>query len=224
MAGISAGPRKFPMMKAAAIANNSELKSGNNWVDYPIGAGSRILVNTTKLDLRAFEGNALDFANIVIQESGLWIFPGTTGDPPEINVLNVYDVFSTVPIINNEEEALNLVGNLNTPGFIATIEGSAFTVPERALNPSQVVYGLWRTFGHSRDTLESIPQVFSSSEFGTGELVVAGELYWTRYFTIKDWDSEFSTYCPSTNAMLTGIVYDISEGVELAQMARAVQR
>lgn len=224
MAGVSAGPRKFPMMKSAALSQSGQFKSGNNWVDYAIGAGSRICVNTTKLDLRAFDGNALDFANIVIQESGLWIFPGTTGDPPTITVLNVYDVFSTVPIITNEEEALNVVGNLNTPGFIATTEGVANTVPERALNPSQVIYGLWRTFGHSRDTLESIPQVFTSSEFGTGELVVGPELYWTRYYTVKDWDSALSTYAPSANAMLTGIVYDIPEGVELAQMARAVQR
>lgn len=199
------------------------MKSGENWVEYTIGAGSRILVNTQKLDLRAFDGNALDFANIVIQEAAPWVFP--VADDAGIPItLGVYDVFSTVPVINNEEEAVNLVGNFNTPGFIATTQGVGFAVPDRALNPSQVIYGLWRMLTYPRDNNATIPTVFTSSEFGTGELVVGNEVYWTRYFTVKEPSSETSTFCPPTNTMLTGLVYDIPEGVELAQMARAAQR
>ena len=136
----------------------------------------------------------------------------------------VYDVFSTVPIINNEEEAKDIVGNFNTQGFLPITEGTSYTVDPRNLNPSQVIYGLWRVFAYARDNNNTVPQVFASSEFGTGELVVAPEMYWTRYLTILDWDQGESTFIPAANAMMTGIVYDISENVELAQMSRAVQR
>lgn len=224
MAGVSAGPRKFPMMKNGAIVESAQFKSGSGWVDYPIGAGSRILVHTQKMDLRAFDGNALDFTNIVIQESAPFIFPPVLAGSIQNTVMLVYDTFSTVPIINNAEEAVNLAGNLNTQGFLPFNEGTAFTVPERNLNPSQVIYGLWRVLSYPRDNNASVPQVFASSEFGSGELVVAPEMYWTRYLTILDWDGTDPNFIPAANAMMSGVVYDISENVELAQMSRAVQR
>ena len=223
MSGVSVGPRKFPMLKAGAVVQQSAFKDGgSNWEHCQIAAGSRILWNQTKLDMRAYDGQALDFTNIVIQESAPFIFPTVEQAQFPITML-VYDVFSTVPIINNNEDALNLVGNINTNSFIP-FQNGLYDVPERSLNPSQVIYGLWRVFAHSRDAGGGVPTVYSSSEFGTGELVVAGEVYWTRYLTIYDWNSEFPYLIPASNTMLSGVVYDVPEKVELAQMARAAQR
>ena len=222
MGGLTTGPRQFPMMKGSALVNNQAFKEDNDWIHWETGTPSAVISNETKLDLRAFDGKALDFANIVIQESGPVSFPVLEGESRVSMV--IYDVFSTVPIIQDSEEAANIVFNLNTPGFISNTQSASFDVPGRALNPSQVVYGMWRVFAHSRDAGDIVPTVYTSSEFGTGELVVAPELYWTRYVSIYKWDTEHFYYVPSANAMLTGLVIDVSEGQELAQMARAAQR
>ena len=222
MAGVSVGPRKFPMLKSGLVTEVGAIKAGSNWEHCQIAAGSRLMWNQTKLDMRAFDGQALDFTNIVIQESAPFLFPTTEQVGVPITML-VYDVFSTVPIIQDDEDALNLVGNFNTNGFIP-FTTTAYDVPERSLNPSQVIYGLWRVFAHSRDAGGGVPTVYNSSEFGTGELVVSGDVYWTRYLTIYDWDSELPYLIPASNTMLTGVVYDVPEKVELAQMARAAQR
>ena len=223
MSGISAGPRQFPMMKTPCLVSGGEFKAGDDWESCSIAAGSRIIWNQGKMDLRAFDGVALDFSNIVIQEGSPLLFPSREGPVP-VNMA-VFDVFSTVPIIQNAEDARNLVGNFNTPGFLSMPDGvGSEDVPDRVLNPSQVIYGMWRVFAYSVDSGGVVPTVYNSSEFGTGEVVVAPEMYWTRYATIFDWDTEQNYFIPASNAMLSGIVYDISEGQELAQMARAVQR
>jgi len=225
MTGLTVGPRQFTMQKD--IANVKTLSSedagpawfsagGSNWV---WGGGGKWISNQTKLDLRPFrESNgsrALDLLNITLQESPAWANGSSSLGILVIDILS--SVRLTAQTIQNNYE-------LNISGFLSTVDtGTGTQSTDQSLSSSQVVWGLWRYFDHDQN-LQGLVVNRASSYFGEGEIVVAPALYWTRIVTMYSPSDGSTMLVPSANLVCHAAVVDISEGQELAQMARMAQR
>ena len=229
MSGITVGPRQFTLMKDACITKMSGASppvpsdfeyAGSGWAWGPIGGSAKYLFNQTKLDLRPYyEANktrALDILNITLQESPIW----ANGD----NTLGllVTDIFSTVRLsaatIQRNYE-FNISGFLNTSAFATGTDQP----DKQRLNPSQVVWGLWRHYDHDANMNRALV-VRSSSFFGEGEIVVAPALYWPRIVSHYSASEGATTSIPSANLVCHAAAIDITEGQELSQMSRMAQR
>lgn len=265
MVGISQGSRKFVMQKAlfdwkskvtdggAPITYFNEGANSGEWNLYPLATNPSdncpaLVYNITKMDLRAFNqgGKGLALSNIGVQES-IPVYQNTMApvsvdgqlqekyDPAP---LVVYDILTTEkPNLNAIYE---IVFGTGTPGFLKFVSGfqdGALVDEEDSTdyNPSMVVYGLWRYYQVNEGRLEAL-RVFQSSEFGTGETIVAPHVYWTRCAYIPDIranaenqmppfpDKKNFLTLPAANLFMAGAVVDLSTGEELAQMARSAMR
>jgi len=225
MTGLTVGPRQFTLQKDTVLIKTSTDPAGPTWFEeggsnWVWGQAGKYISNQTKLDLRPFrESNgsrALDLLNITLQESPTWLNGSTT-----VGIL-VTDILSTVRLtpetIQNQWE-MKTAGFLNTRPKVST--GTQST--DQNLTPSQVVWGIWRYFDHDANLGTAVINR-ASSYFGEGEIVVAPALYWTRVVSMYSASEGSSMLIPSSNLVCHAAVIDISEGQELAQMARMAQR
>lgn len=221
----------------------------NHIVTEPIPA---LAWNTTKMDCRAFNqgGKGLQLYNATIQENGP-VFQKTDA-PVELDggvvqiepstPLLVMDILTTEEMnINAIWSAANLVA---TPSFISWKEinsggtGPLPTEDSTNFNPSMVIYGAWRYYQNSTDRQEGLTPL-QAGQFGLGEVIVAPHVYWTRLVKIPDIRSnqqeqnppvsgipDVKNYLtiPASNLLMVGDIVDLSNGEELAQMARATMR
>ena len=229
MTGLTVGPRQFTLQKDTAQIKASGQDAGPTWFEeagsnWIWGGNGKYLSNQTKLDLRPYresnDSRALDLLNITLQESPTWLNGSTS-----IGLL-VTDLLSTVRLT---PQTIQDQWELKTAGFLNTCarESSSGTVglqsSDQRLTPSQVVWGLWRYFSQD-STLGSALVNRASSYFGEGEIVVAPALYWTRIVSMYSPAEGSTMLIPSSNLVCHAAVIDISEGQELAQMARMAQR
>jgi hypothetical protein len=223
MSGITTGARQFNFMGANAIVDwnhNTELmilSPSNGWQWQKVTGNNYIIHNTTKLDLRALlDGSAkgLDFLNVSVQESLPWTCAKNAEKTPY-----VLDVITTVRPSN--EHILTWL--VQPPGFRAG-DNEAM---QNTLNPSQVVWGLWRYFVANQSTPNEMLmlEVGASSSFGQGEVAVAPNLYHTRIFQFVGKDGESMTqFIPAYTLVCAAQVVGLNEGQEFTQMIRSSQR
>jgi len=228
MSGLTVGPRQFTLQKdICAVKMASPHTSGDSiefgGSDWEFAPSPKFLWNQTKLDLRPYyqanNTKALDLLNITLQESPVW----STGSS-DIGVA-VWDILTTVRL--NRQTITDVVLSLRTPGFLITVPpGTGITEPliqTQILNPSQVVWGLWRYLDHDIN-LDRLLVLRASSYFGEGEIVVSPALYWTRIVTMYSPSEGSSMLIPAANLVVHAAAVDITEGQELAQMSRMAQR
>ena len=108
------------------------------------------------------------------------------------------------------------------PGVSLPVAGESF----QDLNPSQVVWGLWRqlsTNGQFRFApTEFATQTVQSGYFGQGEVAVSPHLWWTRI--VRTTSNGDTLIVPSTNLVIYADAIALTEPQELSQMMRAGQR
>lgn len=143
----------------------------------------------------------------------------------------VYDMLTTVPLtehsISDIGHALATSPDSHTPGFLANANAPSTgdDPDEQTLNPSQVVWGMWRLFAGNtayRLGLDTATQVIQSGIFGQGEIVTSAGLYYTR-ICIADAEAT-AINIPSANLAVWGAVSSITEAQEMTAMMRAYQR
>lgn len=226
--------RQFaPMMTGAGLGNTDppDLWDVVPLADY--GGLGDCFFNIQELDLRGLlAGNeqGLYFDTISLQEACPWFNPVTEG--VEQGWFMVYDMLTTVkPTRHTIAETFVRpdTGQNACPGFLlpADVATNDWPPDEQRLNPSQVIWGVWRCFANNMQF--KLPETFglgvtvlNSGYFGQGDYAVAPSLYWTRIVcsaAIAD-----VVVAPSTNLLINARAEKISVPMELSQMMRAAQR
>lgn len=211
MGGLTTGARQFTLMAPQSYKKFGEDKATNFTQIDPTG----IYLYQEKLDLRALleggdSGRGLDFVNIALQEHFPWV-QATWFDTGAF----VLDVVTTVR--PSHEAMLNHVSGGNGLGFLPDITAST---DHQVLNPSQVLWGLWRKLQPSKDAIDALT-VVSSSNFGEGEIAVSPHLWYSRVFAI---DSQASLWVPAANLVCNARMVKLNEPQEMGQMIRASGR
>jgi len=186
-----------------------------------------------ELDLRGLiAGNerGLYMDSISLQESEAWNAPAVG---PEDNAgFMVYDMLTTVK--PTEHTLANIYVRPDTrqsvcPGFLfpADILENNWPPSEQTLNPSQIIWGLWRAFinstGYKPSSLWGLPfRVIQSGYFGQGDYAVAPTLWWTRVVVTLATSDAVAT--PSANLLCNARAENITTPMEISQMMRAAQR
>ena len=189
--------------------------------------------NIQEIDLRGLlSGNesGLYMDSISLQESEAW--NGPLSGPEDNAGVMCYDMLTTVR--PTEHTIANTWVRPDTrtsvcPGFLFTTDALTNNWPpsEQTLNPSQVIWGLWRAFITSSEYKPSglwgVPyRVLQSGYFGQGDYAVAPTLYWTRMvFTLAESDAIAT---PSANLVCNARAENITTPMEISQMMRAAQR
>ncbi len=234
MSGISVGPRQFNLM----LPGNQLSSNINDTLPYSIldGGTGQTYYNEEKLDLRGLQagtdGKGINPISIQLQESMPWFI--TTTNTNYFPTFIVYDIISTVPL---NVATLNLTyqypaasqGNSAPVGFLPPIgfNSAEFRGKKpQVLNTSQVIYGRFRQFVSSRDFAQGTDafgaRLAQSGTWGSGEVMVSNDAY---YYRIVCTDSDNNAvYAPSCNMAIWAEVISLSEGQELTQLSRMVQR
>lgn len=188
---------------------------------------------TQDLDLRGLmAGNeqGLYFDSISLQEQRPWTIPVAEG--VEQGWLIVYDMLTTVrPTKHTIAETFVRpdTGTSVCPGFLmpANVLTNEWPESEQTLNPSQVIWGVWRLFCNNMSY--KLPEVFGlgmsvlqSGYFGQGDYAVSPSLYWTRIVLTADLADVI--VAPSANLLTNARAEAISAPMEISQMMRAAQR
>ena len=229
MGGITVGPRQFTLMAPGTQMANGAFSPFQNsdWRGHLLPPAGGVYWFDTMVDLRGLladgKNRGLNPLSIVLQEAAPIEFA------TEDTYCIVYDILSTVQLTRESIRALYASYSTpgNVPGFIEP--GIATPQPGESmqdLNPSQVVWGLWRqlsTNGQFRFApTEYATQTVQSGYFGQGEVAVSPHLWWTR---IVRTNTDGSTLIiPSTNLVIYADAIALTEPEELTQMMRAVQR
>lgn len=236
MSGITVGPRQFNLMLPGNQLNSSNV---NATLPYEIldGGSGITFFNEEKLDLRGLNASStqsrgVNPLSIQLQES--MPFHMTTTAVDFLPAFVIYDVLSTVPL---NQATLNQFfqypaaaqGNSAPVGFLAPIgyDNAEFRNKfPQVLNTSQVIYGRWRQFAANKDfaagTDKFGTRIASSGTFGSGEVMVSNDAY---YYRIICTNNDANTiYVPSVNLAIWAEVISLSEGQELTQLSRMVQR
>jgi len=206
---------------------SEEVTANNGWQAMDVGGNNRLIYYESKLDLRALlDGDAkgLDIMNISVQESIPWSVNKLQPTTPY-----VLDVITTTKPTNQMIATWLIL----PPAFRAGEEYPSTGIPEPPgtspadafyiLNPSQVIWGLWRYMGVDQNmpnTLQAL-SVQSSSSFGDGEVAVSPQLYHTR---IVSYEGGFDQVLPAANLVIAAQVVSLTEGQEFTQMIRGSQR
>lgn len=226
--------RQFcPQIEGAVLANNAP---PGLWDVVPAAdyAGLGCCFYTTQdLDLRGLmAGNeqGLFFDSISLQESRPWGVPVTEGI--EQGWLMVYDMLTTVrPTRHTISETFVRpdTGTSVTPGFLfgADVLTNEWPESEQTLNPSQVIWGVWRLFCNNMsyklpETFGLGMSVLQSGYYGQGDYAVSPSLYWTRIVCTAA--VEDVIVAPSGNLLTNARAEPISAPQEISQMMRAAQR
>lgn len=234
MSGITVGARQFNLM----LPGNQLSTNIDATLPYGIldGGAGLTYYNEEKLDLRGLQagssGRGVNPLSIQLQESMPWSI--TTVVPDYLPAFIVYDIVSTVPL---NEATLNIFfqypsnvqGNSSPVGFLPTIghDRAEFRNNRpQVLNTSQVIYGRWRQFISSREMPQGTDKfgtrMNQSGTFGSGEVMVSNDAYYYRLVCTNN-DGN-SVYAPSVNLAIWAEVVSLSEGQELTQLSRMVQR
>lgn len=229
MSGITTGSRQFnfmlPMCQITWTASGEVITANNGWELYDAGGNNRFIYYQSKLDLRALlDGDAkgLDIMNISVQESLPWACHKNSTLTPY-----VMDVITTV------KPTPAMIGSwlILPPGFRGSSEYPSVDLPTSGvgvdafhiLNPSQVIWGLWRYYCINNEMPNDLAalEVQSSSSFGDGEVAVSPQLYHTR---IVSYAGGFNQVLPAANLVCAAQVISLTEGQEFTQMIRGSQR
>lgn len=189
--------------------------------------------NTQKLDLRALlAGNetGLVVSNAILQESGIIQAPVIAREAG----IFVVDLLTTV---EPTDEVLALMFSYNQegtmPGFLLS-ETQTTTALTQTLNPSQVIWGLWRYFVKDQNLIAKAGATASfmmrpagSGYFGEGETMVAPHVFWTRVVFSVEGTTTATSYpaiIPSANLVLIAAAEDLSTPQEVTAMMRSAGR
>lgn len=230
MGGVTPGPRQFTMMAPGTQAGNAVVEAP--WEVRPVDAPGAIGYSfSTKLDLRGLvpEGMAksdskgLAWDSIALQEAGPWDMAGDESETAFI----IYDLFTTVALTENTMRhifsGLGVPGVV--PGFLAPTTFIQAAPDSLYLNPSQVIWGLWRMMAMNRNLtlgLDFATQPAMSSYMGEGEVSVGPECHWTRFMVGVSIATQI--ICPSANLTCRAAVVKLTEAQEMTQMMRGVAR
>ena len=183
------------------------------------------------LDLRGLvAGNerGLYLDTVSLQESMPWRMPIDS----EGAIIVAYDMLTTVRPTRHTIANVFIRPDTNTsvlPGFLfpADVLTTDWPPSEQTLNPSQVIWGVWRIFCND-SAYKLSPEwgtalrVLQSSYFGQGDYAVSPALYWTRIVvTLREIDV---ANVPSANLLCNGRAENITTPQEVSQMMRAAQR
>jgi len=230
MGGITVGPRQFTMMAPGTQMANGAFSAFQNsdWIadQHGIAPGWAYYFDSM-VDLRGLlvdgKNRGLNPLSIVLQEAGPIEFA------TEDTYCMVYDILSTVKL--TKESILALYQTYSTPGKVPGFLDPMVALPfekegYQDLNPSQVVWGLWRqlsTNGQFRFApTELATQIVQSGYFGQGEVAVSPHLWWTRI--VRTTAEADTLIVPSTNLVIYADAIALTEPQELSQMMRAGQR
>ena len=207
MGGLTTGARQFTFQTPNSYKKFGE-DSATNFTHITPG----IYFYQTKLDLRALlqggdSGRGLDFVNVSLQEGYPWI-QDVWLDKGALSI----DVVTTVK--PSEETIFNAATGENPFGFLPAQDTT------QILNPSQILWGLWRKLQPSKDAVDALT-VVSSSNFGEGEIAVSPHLWYTRIFVI---DSLATLFVPPANLVCNARMVSLTDPQEMGQMMRAAQR
>lgn len=226
--------RQFcPQMTGAVLGQTDppDLWDAVPLVDY--GGLGDCFFNRQELDLRGLmAGNeqGLFLDTISLQEACPWTVPVSEG--VEQGWLIVYDMLTTVrPTRHTIAETFVRpdTGQNSAPGFLlpADIATNDWPPSEQTLNPSQVIWGVWRLFCNNMSF--KLPETFGlglsvlqSGYFGQGDYAVSPALYWTRIVCTADVNDVI--VAPSANLLMNGRAENITVPMEISQMMRAAQR
>jgi len=228
MGGVTVGPRQFTLMCSGTQMANGAFSAFQNsgWDVTGIDGGWGYYFQS-KVDLRGLlvdgKNRGLNPLSVILQEAGPLEF--ATAD----TYCMVYDILTTVRL--NEQLIEGIYESYSTPGDVPGFLDPRVATPQdketfQDLNPSQVVWGLWRQLS-TNGTFRFAPtelatQIVNSGYFGQGEVAVAPELWWTRLIrTTGDGDTVIA---PSANLVIYADSIGLTESQELTQMMRAVQR
>lgn len=237
MSGITVGPRQFNMMIPGQQLSGTGTVTSISPYNYAAGGSGNTYWIQTKLDLRGLNAGSdssrgLSPISIQLQESCPWYQTTTQPEPFQPSFI-VYDLLTTVPL--NEatiekifEYPFSAISSA-TPGFLAMSDQQPYEkngMKQQYLNTSQVIYGRWRQL----TTNTMMPQGNDkfgmgwgqSSTFGSGEIMVSNDAYYTRV-VITNSDGN-GTIAPSANLAIWGEIISLTEGQELTQLSRMVQR
>lgn len=230
MTGVKPGPRQFTMMCPGMQAGNGDTDAP--WEVVPTyGPGTGGYYFHTKLDLRALvpegskksDSKGLAWASVTLQEAGPFDMAGDEDDSAFI----IYDLLTTVELTEATMSAMwqGLGIPSVIPGFLAP---AMFSDPGDTplLNPSQVIYGLWRMMGNNRNMtlgLDIAVQPTGSSYFGEGEVAVGPAVWWTRFIGVDNL-VETQVVVPSANLAVRAQVLKMTEAQEMTSMLRGTGR
>lgn len=231
MGGVTVGPRQFTLMCPGTQMANGAFSAfqaaGWNVASAPPVAPGHAYYYQTKVDLRGLlvdgKNRGLNPMSVIVQEAAA-IQLAT----PEA-FCYIYDIVSTVKLTRELIEGIFVSYSTpgDVPGFLdPMIDIPIDTVSDQDLNPSQVLWGLWRELSNNANfryqATEFATQAVNSGYFGQGEVAVSPELWWTRVIrTMADGDTVIA---PSTNLVVYADAIALTEAQELTQMMRAVQR
>jgi len=234
MSGITVGPRQFNVM----LPGNQLSSNLDDTLPYYVldGGTGQTFWNEEKLDLRGLQagtdGRGVNPISIQLQESFPWSMTTTAVD--FLPAFIVYDIVTTVPLnqatLNQFfQYPSNAQGNSAPVGFLAPIgyDSAEYRgVIPQVLNTSQVIYGRWRQFVSSREFPQGTDKfgtrMSQSGTFGSGEVMVSNDAYYYRVICTNN-DGN-AIYAPSVNLCIWAEVISLSEGQELTQLSRMVQR
>lgn len=195
-------------------------------VNTPGGPG---YYHETYCDLRGLIGvesrsEGLSIMSVNLQEATDVYVPGE-------EYVYIYDMLTTVPLAPNVlvdiGHLLTTSADSRTPGFLRNVTATYLgdDPEDQTLNPSQVVWGMWRLFAGNtnyRLGIEVATQVIQSGMFGQGEMVTSAGLYYTRLVITNDESTPVNI--PSANLAVWGGIESITESEEMTSMMRAYQR
>lgn len=221
-----------PQMEGALLGNYATVGQWDVMAAAAYTGMGCAFFNIQEIDLRGLmAGNeqGLYFDSISLQESRPWANPVAV---TEQGWVVVYDMLTTVK--PTEHTIANTwirpdTGTSCAPGFLFGANASSTEWPpdEQTLNPSQVIWGIWRAFGQEMNF--KLPEAFGnplgimqSGYFGQGDYAVSPTLWWTRIvYTASDEDA---IVIPSANLLTNARAEKITVPMELSQMMRAAQR
>lgn len=195
---------------------------------------------TSLLDLRgllAGDESGISISNVILQEPDECRVNATTRE----GFMWVCDILTTVrPTEQNMSQWFRGLSNISKlPGFVQSVQATPADAGDQFLNPSQVVWGLWRLITQDPAfTMEEVSagpppimayasRVVSSGYFGEGETIVAPSMYWTRLVMVDETKTEEGGYpvkIPPANLVIMGMAVDLTTAEEITQMIRAAQR
>ena len=243
MGGVSTGPKSFSFGLHGTANGAWNPKGATDYAGWQIENTHQMIWQEQRLDLRAYlqDGRGLNLMNIAVQESGPWAaIPGTDEGDKQLPVYWIcVDILSSVRLNLDTIKTMNAYNDPGLkynyyPGFNIPSGSLGMEDDQIQLNSSQVIWGLWRAFASDANVLVaqntlSPPftnlqlgqRVWSSGEFGSGEVLVAPQCYLYR---VVYTGQELNLNIPAANIEMIGETLDLKPYVELNQMARLAQR
>lgn len=225
--------RQFTMMSAGCTMQNYQVQGKWQAINFSLVTSPTVAYYTTeRLDLRgllAGKEQGISISNVILQEAAPVRLPTTAREASCM----VFDCLTTVPLTdeNMAQWFDSTTYQANVAGMLKPADMTGVTSSDQELNPSQIVWGLWRWIVKDA-VMSSKPGEFevrtiNSGYWGEGETIVAPNLYWTRLVFVTDNITQGTSYpavIPSANLVVLGEAVDLTTAQEVTQMIRAAQR